>query len=316
MDRGNRYSKIFLSLALMLFALTGFSQQDAMYTHYMFNTQAVNPAYAGSRKAFTVTTLHRSQWAGYFPGNPVTQSLTLHTPMRNENIGLGLSFFNDKLGPEKTTSLFADFAYTIRLSELSQLSFGLKGGVSMHTVNYNNLNPEQPDDQALINNEQSQWLPNFGFGLYYSRERFYAGVSIPHLLEENFLDNSLLGGAKFALKQRHYYFIAGTIFPLGQDVSLQPSTYVKFTKGAPVELDFTANFYFYEKFILGAMLRTNDAIGALVGFRISDQWTLGYSYDWSVLNRIPNNNFGSHEIVLRYDFFFMESHKIRSPRYF
>ncbi len=297
---------------------TGFSayaQSDAMYTHYMFNTQTVNPAYAGSRQAFTVTTLHRSQWESYFPGNPVTQSLTLHTPLRNENIGIGLAFYNDKLGPERTSSLYADFAYSVRLTEASKLSFGLKGGVSMHAINFNDLTPDQQDDPAIRNNEQSLWLPNFGFGLYYSREKFYAGFSIPRLMEENFIDNSLIGGAKFAL-QRHYYFIAGTIFNISEDVALKPTTYVKMTKGAPIELDLTTSFYFYDRFIVGAMFRTRDAIGALVGFKINDQWTLGYSYDWSILNRIPNNNFGSHEIVLRYDFIFLDSHRVRSPRYF
>lgn len=297
---------------------TGFSayaQSDAMYTHYMFNTQTVNPAYAGSRQAFTVTTLHRSQWESYFPGNPVTQSLTLHTPLRNENIGIGLAFYNDKLGPERTSSLYADFAYSVRLTEASKLSFGLKGGVSMHAINFNDLTPDQQDDPAIRNNEQSLWLPNFGFGLYYSREKFYAGFSIPRLMEENFIDNSLIGGAKFAL-QRHYYFIAGTIFNINEDVALKPTTYVKMTKGAPIELDLTTSFYFYDRFIVGAMFRTRDAIGALVGFKINDQWTLGYSYDWSILNRIPNNNFGSHEIVLRYDFIFLDSHRVRSPRYF
>jgi type IX secretion system PorP/SprF family membrane protein len=299
----------------MATGFAGYTQSDAMYTHYMFNTQTVNPAYAGSRQAFTVTTLHRSQWASYFPGNPVTQSLTLHTPLRNEKIGLGLAFFNDKLGPERTTSLYADFAYTVQLSEASKLSFGLKGGVSMHAINFNDLTPDQQDDPAIRNNEQSLWLPNFGFGLYYSREKFYAGFSIPRLMEENFIDNSLIGGAKFAL-QRHYYFIAGTIFNLSEDVAMKPTTYVKMTVGAPIELDLTTSFYFYDRFIVGAMFRTRDAIGALVGFRINDQWTLGYSYDWSVLNRILNNNFGSHEIVLRYDFIFLDSHRVRSPRYF
>lgn len=306
-------------LTLLIWIVTGhqsFSQQEAMYTHYMFNTQTVNPAYVGSRQAFTVTALHRSQWATYFPSNPITQTLSLHTPLRNENIGLGFSFFNDQLGPEKTTALFADFAYTIRVSEKANLSFGLKGGVSMHNVNYHDLNPEQPDDPALRNNGQSMWLPNFGFGLYYARERFYAGVSIPQLMEENFIDNSVLGGARFALSQRHYYFISGAVFPLGEDVKFKPTTFIKLTRGAPAELDLTTSFIFYDRFILGAMFRTRDAVGALAGLRINDQWTIGYSYDWSVLNRIPNNNFGSHEIVLRYDFLFLDSHRVRSPRYF
>lgn len=308
--------KYFLGMVSLVLACNAFAQQDAMYTHYMFNTQSINPAYAGSRKAFTATALHRSQWAGYFDQYPVTQTLTLHTPLRNENIGLGLAVFNDKLGPEKTSSIFGDFAYTVRVSDKSTLSFGLKAGVSMHSIDFLGLNPDEPDDPAIRNNVQSAWLPNFGFGVYYARERFYAGVSIPRLMEQNFLDNSLVGGAKEALSKRHYYFIMGSMLNISQDVMLKPTTYLKMTHGAPIEIDITASFYFYNRFILGAMFRSADAIGALAGFKITDQWTLGYSYDWSILNRIPNNNFGSHEIVLRYDLIFLDSHRVRSPRYF
>lgn len=292
------------------------AQQESMYTHYMFNTLSVNPAYAGSREAFTITALHRSQWAGFFENHPITQTLTMHSPTpKNENIGLGLSLYNDRLGPEKSSALYADFAYRIRLTESSKLAFGLKAGVSMHSIDYLSLSPDMPDDPNLVNNERSMWLPNFGFGLYYSRERFYTGISIPRIMEENYFDNSTIGGAKFAM-QRHFYFIAGTLLHLSDDVDLRPTSLVKITKGAPIELDVSASFIFYERFILGAMYRTRDAIGALAGFKVSDQWTLGYSFDWSVMNKVPNNNFGSHEIVLRYDFIFLDSHRVKSPRYF
>ena len=57
------------------------AQQDAMFTHYMYNTLWLNPAYAGTRDAFTVTGIHRSQWVG-FDGAPINQSLTMHTQSR------------------------------------------------------------------------------------------------------------------------------------------------------------------------------------------------------------------------------------------
>ena len=312
----NTISKqIILGLFLSMWSLLGMAQQDAMYTHYMFNTQTINPAYVGSREAFSMAALHRSQWASHFDGNPVTQTLTMHSPPNNENVGLGLSFYNDQLGPEKTTSLFADFAYRVRLSEESTLSFGLKGGVSMHSVDYAELSPNQGADPILYGSRESAWLPNFGFGLYYARERFYAGISVPQLLQENFFDNSVDGGAKFAM-QRHYYLIGGAYFHLTEDVDFKPTSYLKVTKGAPIELDLTANFIFYDRFLLGVMYRTRDAIGAMAGLMITDQLSLGYSYDWSVMNRIPSNNFGSHEIVLRYDFIFLDTHKLGGLRYF
>ncbi|MCT4582438.1 MAG: type IX secretion system membrane protein PorP/SprF, partial [Flavobacteriales bacterium] len=59
--------KLLISASLLLTGIITFAQQDAMFTHYMFNTLAVNPGYAGSRDALTITGLHRSQWVS-FPG--------------------------------------------------------------------------------------------------------------------------------------------------------------------------------------------------------------------------------------------------------
>lgn len=302
-------------LMVILTGMQCLAQQEAMYTHYMFNTQGVNPAFAGSRPAFSVTTLHRSQWS-VIPGHPVTQTLAMQTPLRRENMGLGLSLYNDRLGPERTTSVFGDYAYTIRVNEVSTLSMGIKAGISMHSINYNELYTEQPDDPLMRNRENSHWLPNVGFGLYYRHESFFAGFSIPHMMQQNFLSNSVIGGARFALKQRHYYFIAGTAIDISEDVIVVPTTYVKMTRGAPAELDLTTNFLFYERFMLGVMFRTRDALGVLAGLRITSQWMLCYSYDWTVINNIPNNNFGSHEVVLRYDFIFNDNHRITSPTHF
>ena len=38
------------------------AQQDKMYSQYMFNMMALNPAYAGSRDVLSATGLYRNQW--------------------------------------------------------------------------------------------------------------------------------------------------------------------------------------------------------------------------------------------------------------
>ena len=69
------------SLILMVFttllATDLNAQQDPQYTHYMYNTLSVNPAYAGQRETLSVVGLHRSQWVG-IDGAPQTQSLGIH----------------------------------------------------------------------------------------------------------------------------------------------------------------------------------------------------------------------------------------------
>jgi type IX secretion system PorP/SprF family membrane protein len=302
-------------LILIVISTNSNGQQDAMYTHYMYNTLAVNPAYAGSRDALTITALHRSQWVD-FPGAPTTQSLTLHSPLKSKNIGLGLSAINDKAGPIKNMSVYGDFAYTLKLTEKSKLSFGLKGGINLMQANLTSLLIQNETDESFQRDYNSKVLPNFGFGMYYARERFYAGISVPKLLENNFRTKEAGQSTMIGKEQRHYYFIAGAVFRLSETVELKPTTFVKVTMAVPIEADLTSTFIIHKKLLLGAMFRTGDAIGLLLGYNITEQFHIGYSFDWSYGLRTFKYNNGTHEIMLSYDFIFKDKGNISSPRYF
>jgi type IX secretion system PorP/SprF family membrane protein len=291
------------------------AQQDAMYTHYMYNTLGVNPAYAGTRQAMTVTGLHRSQWVG-FDGAPVTQTFTMHTPLMNEKLGVGVSLINDKIGPSLSTSIYGDFAYHIKLAEKKKLSFGLKGGGSLFNSNLSSLQTDQQNDLAFSSNVQSRFLPNFGFGMYYYEEKFYAGISIPKLIENKFLTDKITGTTKLFWEKRHYFMIAGAMLDLSDRIQLNPTTLIKVTAGSPVQADLTAQIHIDKKFAIGAMYRTNSAAGLILGIKINEQFHAGYSFDWSFVNKTGKYNSGTHEIVLRYDFVYKDKEKIKSPRYF
>ena len=292
------------------------AQQAPMYTHYMNNTLMINPGYAGSRDALTITALHRSQWVD-FSGAPLTQTLTMHTPLRSEHIGIGLAVSNDKIGPLRTTGIFADFAYIMKLSPKAKLAFGLSGGANIFQADMSQMDLDQQNDAVFQTSIHNHTTPNFGFGIYYSMERFYAGVSIPNLLENSYSEiTQANGNTLIGKEQRHCYFIAGAMIRLNDNLSLKPTTFIKVTAAAPVQADITASFIIMKRLLLGAMFRTGDAFGALVGFDITEQLHAGYSYDWSYGLQTGKYNQGSHEIMLRYDFVFRSKKQIHSPRYF
>jgi type IX secretion system PorP/SprF family membrane protein len=305
---------ITLVIATLIVGITQ-AQQDAMYTHYMYNTLAVNPAYAGSRDAFTITLLGRKQWVG-FDGAPITQTLTLHSPIMKNKMGLGLSIINDKIGPTHTTSLYGDYAYKIKLNNKGTLSFGLKAGLNVMSNNLATIETEQINDNFFATNAKSKLLPNFGVGLYYSEQKFYIGLSTPKLLENNFKSNTIGNTSSTSKEKRHYFVIAGTVLKLNDNILLKPTTFVKVTTGAPIEGDVTATFILKQKLNAGLMFRTGDALGALIGYNFNDKFTAGYSYDWSYALKTGKYNSGSHEIMLRYDLMFKNENKIISPRYF
>lgn len=310
------YKKIISAIVIASGSITLYAQQAPMYTHYMYNTLVINPGYAGSRDALTITALHRSQWVD-FKGAPTTQTLTIHTPLRNEHLGVGLSVANDKIGPTNKTAVFADFAYRMKLNKKSKLSLGLSAGANIFKADLAALQLDEQTDPVFQNSISNHVTPNFGFGAYYSRERFYAGISAPDLLQNNYSvvtspDGTTLEGKE----QRHYYVIAGGVINLTDNLALKPTTFVKITVAAPVQADVTASFIIMKKLLVGAMFRSGDAFGGLIGYDVNEQFHIGYSYDWSYGLKTSKYNKGSHEIALRYDFIYSSKKQIHSPRYF
>ena len=305
--------KISIIIIIVLSALFTNAQQDAMFTHYMDNTLAINPGYAGSRGALTVMGLHRSQWVG-FNGAPTTQTVLFHTPILLQKAGIGLSMINDKVGPTSTMSFYLDFSYKIKITKKLNLAFGLKGGFNRLSNDINALKLVETQDNAFTTNFDTKFLPNFGAGLYLFTDKFYVGVSSPKILENDYSEKTITttdaGGEK-----RHYFLIAGYAYKLNPSWVIKPTMFYKATKAAPMELDFTVQAIYQNKVWGGVMYRTGDAAGVLIGFSITDQFDIGYSYDWSFTNTTMKYNEGSHEIMLRYDFIFKTA-KIKSPRYF
>ncbi len=306
-------SILFACVFSLLFAQ---AQQIPMYTHYMYNTLVVNPAYAGSRDALTVTALHRSQWVD-FKGAPTTQTITVHAPLRKENIGLGLSLLNDKIGPSNNTSIAGYYAFIMKLNENSKLALGISAGINFYQARLNTLLLDQQADPAFLTNIKNHITPNFGFGAYYSRERFYAGISVPYILQNsNSAINQYGGDITIEKEQRHYFFIMGALFPISNNVSFKPTSLIKVTPAAPIELDITASFVLMRKLLVGVMYRTGDALGGLAGYDITEQFHFGYSYDWSFGLQTNKYNQGSHELILRYDILSPNQKQIHSPRNF
>jgi type IX secretion system PorP/SprF family membrane protein len=303
-------------ISIIVLLIAGFeysnAQQLPQFTQYMYNTIAINPAYAGSRDALSIVGLNRNQWAG-FDGGPQTQTLSIHSPLRNEKIGLGLSLINDKAGYENFTYVYGDFSYTIQASETVDISFGLKAGMTYYKLAEELYNATEVNQDPYFNDKLNRWNTNFGAGVLFHSDKWYLGLSTPKIINHD-LNNE----TEFkALERVHYYAIGGYVFDVAESVKFKPSFMVKHTEGVPLSTDLTANFLFNERFWLGGSYRMNgkqEAIGALVDFQVTDQFRVGYTYEIPTGEIRPYTN-GSHEILLMYEFKFMKN-KQKSPRYF
>ena len=113
-------------IGLLLWVADLRAQQDPQYTHYMYNMNVINPAYAGSTGALSLGILGRKQWADV-NGAPSTLTFGAHYPL-GKRVGMGLSMIADEIGPAKEQNIYADVSYTISTSMEGRLAFGLKGG--------------------------------------------------------------------------------------------------------------------------------------------------------------------------------------------
>lgn len=286
------------------------AQQDPEYTQYMYNTMAVNPAYAGSTGALEATLLHRSQWVG-ISGAPETQSFSIHAPLRNEKVGLGLSVVNDKIGPSSELYLDGNFSYSIPLGYEKRLAFGLKAGMRMLNVDWSKGRYYDPNDVLLNQNIDNQAKLAVGAGIYYYTDKWYVGASVPSFIENSYYDDVQ---ESIDYDRLHYYFMGGYVFDLNPNLKFKPAFLVKAVSGAPLTADISANFMIAEKFVIGGSYRTDDSVSILAGFQISKSFYVGYAFDYTVSD-LNKYNDGSHEIILRYQFNKGES-KIKSPRFF
>jgi type IX secretion system PorP/SprF family membrane protein len=283
------------------------AQQDPLYSQYMFNYLSINPAYAGSVNVLSLTAVTRHQWVG-IDGAPVTQSFSIHSPIKAYNIGLGINLFRDKSGPISNNAFQVNFSYKLLVNKQTFLSFGLVSGVNNAYINVAEIANMNYDDPAFYSN-LNKYKPTFGAGLYVYNKTAYAGFSVPNLVE-NYYQNSTVNWKH----RRHYFFAAGKVFTLSDAFLFKPTTMLRWVQNAPLSVEATASFIYNEKFWFGATYRHADAIGALVCYQISPQLKIGYSYDISI-SKLSSYNSGSHELLLTYDFNFYGK-GIVSPRYF
>lgn len=298
-----------------MFASLSWSQQDVQYTQYMYNMSVVNPAYTTDAPGvINMGVLFRRQWVGV-QGSPSSASLFAHTPLGN-NIEAGFTLQTDDIGDIiKEHNLSVDFAYKLNLTRYSKLSFGMKAGLNMFNADFNGLNLESgtvssdPKFSEDINNT----FVNIGIGAFYYTQDFYLGLSVPNLLNTKYLSQT--NGLYEIAEERHLFLASGYVYPISNSIRLKPNVMVKAVAGAPLIVDVNLNALYNDKVEFGLGYRLNDAFVAMINFRATENFRIGYSYDYTStrLNEFSN---GSHEILLLYDLGIFNDGFNKSPRFF
>lgn len=308
-----------IAVLLVLISLRGYSQQDPQYSLYQFNQMVINPGYAGARDAIAIVTDVRKQWVG-FKGAPTTMAFSVHSPILNNKLGVGINAVNDKLGAKSVTGIYGNVAYLLKLSNTTRLSFGVRGGYTMYKFNFNDVKYKDADESAYTDlNNLNKGALDVDAGLYLRTNSFFVGLSATHLnkgvlYKKSFVGTNVAGSTvdysvSYVLSP-HIFLTIGKSFAINENLLISPSIMVK-TVQKKTTADLSLNFFVSKKVWLGVFLRQGYGVGALFQVYATNQLRIGYSFD-AGLGRQRNLG-GSHEIMIGFDIKKYKS-KMVSPR--
>ncbi|MES2378171.1 MAG: type IX secretion system membrane protein PorP/SprF [Bacteroidota bacterium] len=317
-------------LLILAFGLSkSHAQQTIQLSQYIFNGLAVNPAYAGYKEDWTLNLSSRLQWAGV-DGAPKTSALSIDgvTNPDNKTIGLGLLVTNDRLGPENNSSIYANYAFRIRLNDddSQRLCLGVGVGAIVYNIDGSLFNSGSITDPSIMPGVQNKLAPDFRVGIYYYSPLFYIGASGLNMVPDAYPDPVSI----FVKQVRTYYLTTGFIVPISPAVNWKPSFLVKEDFKGPTNISAATYFLFGDLIWVGASYSTSvalwkkanlqsdltrmDAIAGIAAVNITPQCRFGYSYDVGT-SKLPGYQSASHEISFTYSFRRAKG-RILSPRYF
>lgn len=287
---------IYYLLVLLLPGMGAFAQQRPAYSQYMFNSLALNPAYAGSQKQLNATAAIRSQWVN-FEGAPKTQLLSAHAPIDRKNIGLGAMITHESIGVHVDWSAYASYAYQIKFKKAGMLSLGLQGGLNYRQSDFTKLTVQAGHDPLLGYYKKA--TPNFGAGAFYSSSTAYVGFSSPFIVENKTFETNGDGTITENKEARYYYLTGGKVLDVNHKVKVMPSFLFRMQDQMPLGYDLSMNFYYNEIIGAGLSYRNGDAIIGMFQMFLNENLSFGYAYDYTI-SSLSNHTQGSHELMLNY----------------
>jgi len=284
---------------LLLIPVNLAGQLAPVTSQYVLNPLSINPAYAGNREALNIALFYRRQWTG-ITGAPETLTLAADAPFLDSKLGLGFMIMSDKIGVTKETHILTNYAYKIA-TDKGNLSFGLGAGLMTTNTAWSDLVVLDPGDETFLTNSKVFVVPDFSFGVYYTHQNFFGGLSIPKLLAYNFVLDKNKYSFSFSPNQFNYLINAGYIYSVSQRIKLFPSALITIAPHEKLLVDLNAYMGFNDRIWAGVSYRNNRSLGALFQCAINTQLRLAYTYeiDFGPLGHYSN---GTHEIMLRYEF--------------
>ena len=283
------------SIIFFFFILKLSAQQYPLFTNYVLNTYAYNPAAIGTIKNIELRGLTRTQWVNV-EGKPQTNIVSIFGKVGKSPLVTGMYFQNDLAGRLNRTGLTGMLAYNQKLNDNNSLSIGVSGG--FYRVNLiEKIFAKEESDGVLDGAQIGMMIPDLSVGIYFKQENgFFGGFSVPQIYRKKLFFDPSVQRLNTTQIVRQFHVLGGFSIPVTDLMTLEPSVLVKVSPSVSPQFDASIRAIFNKMFWVGGSLRTEDALTAMAGFDFKN-WTLAYSYDMTT-SLLNNSSAGSHEIML------------------
>ena len=284
-------------ILVLLFIVACFNskaQQLPLYTNYVLNNYAYNPAVAGSKPYAVVNLNYRNQWVG-FKDAPKTYLVSLHNSVgKQKKVGVGILINSDNTGLLGKTTGHLTFAYHLKLNKTYKLGFGISAGMVQYRIRLYDAKTADAGDELLTGNLLSNNVFDSNAGLYLYSDKLFFGIS-----GYQYLSNKITWKDSKSNLAPHVYATLGYQFQASKKLIIEPSALLKFNSPTPMQPEFSVRGIYKNLFWVGGSYRLNDAVSGLIGVILKEKFTIAYAYDFSV-SKIRKYNSGSHEISLTF----------------
>lgn len=242
------------------------AQQDPQFSQFMFNRHYVNPAATGDNPEFMeFSSFFRSQWSGYNAtfddgGAPNTITASFTSPIPGIKSGIGLLLVSDRVGATSSSQVQLSYAYHAPLKNGGRLSFGLRSGLYNLSIDGTKLRAITEPDPLIPEGRVSEFKPDLSFGMQYSTEKYWVGLSSTHLINTQFKYDFI---NSITTLVPHVYLSGGAHFDVSESVKLSPSAIIK-TDFNSLSFDVNALSTINDQYLLGLGARASNNLDDLI----------------------------------------------------
>ena len=279
-----------LTVFSFVFSFVLYSQYNKNLVFFDSQMNIINPAYAGYQGDTSFSLISRNQWLSV--DDAPKNSIFSFSSARENNVGLGASIFSKNTFVDKLNEFNIDFSYKLKLSEKTNLFFGLKGVLEFFKSDPSFLsNDTNYNDPAL--SSISIFSPNFGLGFLLNSEKYWFSLSLPKLFQTEI--NNIYSFDSSVIT----YIGTGIKIPLNDSFVMKPTILYRDMKDLKSIFDLSYLINFKNIIDFGVTYRTNGSLIFLTKLSVKG-FDFGYGFETFRNNSIGGLNLNTHEFFINF----------------